>query len=340
MTEWVNSFLGNSTRNRSGCPEHDTVPKVRQAFLPAGADRNVRATLSSVCNGKWFRIRLRSAGALAVLCLAELAAAADDGTGVVRRLRLGYSLRNTRSAPAPIAELLVRMPLTRTPWQTCDAPTATRAFERQCGADGGHLLRFAFTNLPPFACESIWVDVDVRMRETPGADSGADGAAWLAAAAPFDFRDPAFAAVLRTLGGGPGRQTGELGGMIARYAGERVHGGGFSGGQRPALEVLRDGRGDCSERMALVVALCRRAGIAARGVGGVCTPRDRVVRAADFHDWAVYREGAHWRLSDPGARPAAATDYVAFQWIDGGPADGVAVRRYRAAGDGVEARME
>ena len=290
------------------------------------------------------RLRRQGAGrALGIaLGLALGVACARGETNVMRHLRLGYAVQNRSADLVPLAELWVRAPLARTPWQRCGTPAATRAFVLEAAADGGQLLRFAFTNFPPFASEVVWVDVDVQLAPAPAAEAAPAAPALLAASAPFDFQDPAFAPVLRAITGRRPPPPAELGTRIVRWVGERVRADSYSAGQRGALDALRDGRGDCSERMALTVALCRSAGLPARGVGGVNTARDRVVRASDFHDWSVYHDGACWRLADPGARaPVSWEHYVAFEWIDGSlPQTTAEVRRFRAAGAGVVARME
>jgi transglutaminase-like putative cysteine protease len=186
------------------------------------------------------------------------------------------------------------------------------------------------------------VDVDVHLMSEVAEDPAPAAPELLAASEPFDFRDAAFAPALRAIAGRRQPAPAETGHRIVDWVAERVRSEAtYSAGQRSALAVLRDGRGDCSERMALVVALCRRAGLPARGVGGVTTVRDRVVRAPDYHDWALYFDGARWRLADPGAREPVSWDrYVAFEWIDGNPQKADDVRRFRAVGAGVVAQME
>lgn len=276
-----------------------------------------------------------------LLALVAAVTARGETNDVVRHLRLGYTLQNSGGACVPLAELYVRAPLRETPWQRGASPTATRPFELLAASDGSQILRFVFTNLPPFACEIIWVDVDVTLAAAPSPGAVPADDALRAASAPFDYHDAAFAPALRAITGRVAPPPSEIIRRVAAWSGTQVKARAYSGGQREALAVLRDGGGDCSERMALIVALCRRAGLAARGVGGVVTERDRVVHASDYHDWAVAHDGATWQLADPGAAPGGDwRRYVAFEWIDGGTPPTDFVRRYRATGAGVVARME
>ncbi len=67
-----------------------------------------------------------------------------------------------------------------------------------------------------------------------------------------------------------------------------------------ASEVLRFGKGDCTEHALLFVAMARAAGIPARGVHGlVYAEYDDRVPALYWHAWAEVRAGDDWIAVDP-----------------------------------------
>jgi transglutaminase-like putative cysteine protease len=51
--------------------------------------------------------------------------------------------------------------------------------------------------------------------------------------------------------------------------------------------------------MALFVALCRAAGIPARGIGGYVVKQDKIVKPEDYHNWAEFYHDGTWQLADP-----------------------------------------
>jgi hypothetical protein len=256
----------------------------------------------------------------------------------VRHLRWGYTVTSRNAGLIPHAELLVRIPLAVTPWQRCTNFTATCPFETVREQDGGQVLRFAFTNLPPYAVRTLWIDLDVSLSDKTDALAPAAGA-WLGPDGIFDYQDQAMGREVDRL------RPGASDGVTRRFTlavADHVQKIAYSGENRGALYAFREKRGDCSEQMALFVAYCRRAGIPARGVGGVATSRDRVVRGSDYHNWAVFFAEGKWGVADPSARFCSpnGVDYVAYEWIDGPPAQEGYVRRYRLVGEGVTVTME
>jgi hypothetical protein len=273
---------------------------------------------------------------LATLVLLVLSAGAQAAT--TRHLRWGYTVTSRNPNLIPQAELLVRIPLALTPWQRCTNVTATCSFETLQEQDGGQVLRFTFTNLPPFAARTVWVDVDVALSDTPDAPASAAGT-WLGSDGIFDYQDPALGREVDRLRAGVSN---ELVRTFTLAVADSVQQIAYGGDNRGALYALREGRGDCSEQMALFVAYCRRAGIPARGVGGVVTLRDLVVHGSDYHNWAVFYAEGKWGVADPFARfcGPAGSDYVAFEWVDGQTVPESYVRRYRLVGEGLTATME
>ena len=273
------------------------------------------------------------------LVAASVLASAAATNSAVRHLRMGYTLQNRTGELQPLTEFYMRVPLRETPWQLCTNITATRAFELKHEEGGGQLLRFAITNLPPYAVEVIWVDVDVELSARPYPAPAPD--TLLSGEGLFANGDQAFETELRRLGFHDLAKP-ELARRINERVGEVVSKLTYSSRNRGARYALNEGSGDCSEQMSLVVALCRQAEIPAIGLGGVATSRDRVVHATGYHDWAAYYAGNQWGIADPSRRRCGqdGSGYVAFEWIDGGPTSPDYIRRYRVTGGDVKVKME
>ena len=257
---------------------------------------------------------------------------------VTRLLRYGFELRNTTAAPIPIGELWVRVPLSLTPWQRCDKVSGNFPAERSTLSDGGQMLQYCWTNIPPYATREFWVEAVVEMGPQVGASLPITHAC--EAIGLFDYR----AAVFKQTGfltQAPGSVSSEAG-RVCKWVFDYVHADNYSGENRGALYALQKASGDCSEKMSLFVALMRRMHVPSLGVGGVPVSRNTVIRPTDYHNWAVYRDGRAWEVCDPslGRCGAAALPLVAFEWIDGDVPSTDFVRRYRVRGEGLTARMK
>jgi transglutaminase-like putative cysteine protease len=81
-----------------------------------------------------------------------------------------------------------------------------------------------------------------------------------------------------------------------------------------ASEVLRAGKGDCTEHSLLFVAMARAAGIPARGVHGmVYAAYGDGVPALYWHAWAEVRSGDEWIAVDPTFdQPVADATHIAL----------------------------
>jgi len=81
-----------------------------------------------------------------------------------------------------------------------------------------------------------------------------------------------------------------------------------------ASDVLRAGRGDCTEHAVLLVALARAAGIPARGVHGLVYARyEDGADALYWHAWVEVRSAGEWIAVDPTfGQPVADATHVAL----------------------------
>lgn len=99
-------------------------------------------------------------------------------------------------------------------------------------------------------------------------------------------------------------------GRLLEFTSSKVRGEAVPG-TLPVRELLRDPRGDCTERTRLFVALCRAAGIPARTVEGLAWAGDE---SGSFgpHTWAEVALAGKWVPVDPstGANPAPVTNIV------------------------------
>jgi transglutaminase-like putative cysteine protease len=111
---------------------------------------------------------------------------------------------------------------------------------------------------------------------------------------------------------------------------------------RGARYALQYRKGDCTEFMYLFMALCRAAGIPARGVGGYVVTRNTILKPSEYHNWAEFYLDGVWHLADPQRKVFMRnqSDYLVMRIIGESPDNPMGeYRRFRFAGDGLRVRM-
>jgi transglutaminase-like putative cysteine protease len=219
----------------------------------------------------------------------------ENAYPIERHVRYSFSVRN----PAPVlvgaAEVLAFAPVERTSMQRAGAITASQPFELRRDVLGNQTLRFVVT-LPPFASKVISVDAVVAFAEAPRPEELRTRQPFLQTGPYVQVDDPAIQRTAADLGG---TKPIEIAAGIERWVADHVREGGYVAERRGARLALESGRGDCTERADLFVALARARGIPARSMAGFVIDHDAVLRIADYHNWAeVYVDGS-WRIADP-----------------------------------------
>ena len=277
---------------------------------------------------------------LGMAMVGALPAAARAGAApeaAERYVRTGFSLQNKTGALVPEAELWVCAPLRQTSSQRLLDLNASHPFEEMTDGLGNHLLRFVFSNMPPYAAKIVTVEATLAMSAEPRPAEEEPGR-WLQAGPLFEYTDEVFGRLAPEFPGGASEQTARA---IFDWVRGHLQDGGYDGTDRGALHALTQRKGDCTEYATLFVALCRRAGIPARAMGGYVVGQNAVLDPESFHNWAEFLVEGRWRLADPhaGTFQGQADRHVATRVLgeSDSPVGGFARFRYR--GEGIQAVM-
>ncbi len=276
-----------------------------------------------------------------ILALAAASAEAGDPASPEpeeRYVRYGFTLQNTTDQVVPEAELWVCAPLRETSTQReLDLQASPRCEERTDGL-GNHLLRFVFSNVPPYAARLVTVGTTLAMRARPEAmDVETDR--FLKAGPLFEYDDEAFDRLVPEFPSGASEQTARA---IFDWVRQRVQDAGYDGTDRGALYALTQQRGDCTEFATLFVALCRRAGIPARAMGGYVASQNAILDPAAFHNWAEFHLDGRWHIADPqaGVFNDKADQYVATRVLGESDSPVGICSRFRCMGEGIKTVMD
>lgn len=221
---------------------------------------------------------------------------ADDLYPVSRRVRYSFTLQNPSDQLISPCVFTAYVPVKQTSMQQCRDITVSHPVETVVDTYGNQAAKISFADLPPYAVRIVTIEAELGLAPAP-VKVDVNESQWLGAGPRTGFDTERFEALApRRPPDGPVRDRAE---SIYRWVRHHVHDTGYVRRARGALYALERGEGDCTEMMDLFVALCRRAGIPARGIGGYVYAKDAVLSPAAFHNWAEFYADGRWQIADP-----------------------------------------
>lgn len=217
---------------------------------------------------------------------------------IQRRVRYGFTLRNTQPRPLIDVAVEAEAPFKQNSNQRTISVKASEPFELLEDEIGNQTVRFRVT-LPPLGSKVISVDAIVAFSGSPQIERPTTGGPFLCAAPAVEVADPA---IQRAAASFDQASRAELAKVIFRWVSNHVHSDRYVADRRGALYALEQGRGDCTESADLFVALARARGISARAVAGFVIEGDAVLGSTQYHNWAEFFVDGAWRLADPNRR--------------------------------------
>lgn len=284
-----------------------------------------------------FRRRTLWMVAAAWCWVAAVSAASEGGDPVERYVRYGFTLQNTTGERIPEAVLWVCAPLRETSLQRLRDLNASHPYEQQTDALGNHLLRFVFSNVPPYAVRVVSLDANLELGAKLGREEP-DPAAWLASGPLLEFDDEAFDRLAPVFAGDAPDRTAR---QIYDWVRGHLQDARYDGTDRGARYALIQQKGDCTEYAMLFTALCRRAGIPARAMGGYVVSRNAVLDPVAYHNWAEFHVNGRWHLADPltGVFMDGEDSYVAIRILGTSESPLGDFPRFRHLGAGIKVMM-
>lgn len=263
----------------------------------------------------------------------------SDSSTQLKRISYRFVIQNTSNHVVKRAELWVNAPLAETSTQRVTKISSSHFYDVERDDFGNQIFHYTFDNLPPYASKVITIKADLLMRERPLQIVRVTNEVYLGEEPFIDTDDPQVRHLALSLKAGNPLTTAE---NIYRWITSSIRYAGYVKNSRGARQVLHAKQGDCTELMYLFVALCRAAGIPARGIAGYHCPDSAALDPAQYHNWAEFYAEGHWRLCDPQKRVFSqqAADYVAFRVISRVlETSAFDFDRFEAAGEGVTVRI-
>lgn len=208
------------------------------------------------------------------------------------------------------AVLRTYAPVSKTSLQARTSLKCSRTYEILTDESGNDILHFQLDDLPPHAARIIAVEAQLAFTKSPKRVN-ADVRKWLQPETHIESADPAISSGAAKFMTGKPVETAE---KISKWVSGHVRYCGYTARPRGALYAWRHRMGDCTEFMYLFVAMCRAAGIPARGVGGFIQKSDGLLKPEGYHNWAEFYADGAWHIADPMNRifNRKGTEYVAM----------------------------
>ena len=263
----------------------------------------------------------------------------STGSTQIKRISCRFIIQNTSKRSVNRAELWVTAPVAETSTQSVTKISSSHLYDLEGDDIGNRIFHYTFDNLPPYASKVITVRAELLMRERPLRSVRMSNEIYLVEEPFIEIDDPQIRHLALSLKAGNPLATAE---KIFHWIADNIRCVGYVKKNRGARQALKTKQGDCTELMYLFVALCRAAGVPARGIAGYHCPESTALDPAQYHNWAEFYAEGHWQLSDPQKRVfmQQAADYVALRVIHRSPVGQLFdFDRFKVAGEGVTVRI-
>lgn len=259
---------------------------------------------------------------------------------VSRQIQYRFTVRNDSNRPIREAVFWSYAPLEQTAAQKCPRLEASYLYQEISDDLGNRMLRFSFRDFPPYATKIVSIKAQLHLAGKPNQTVLNDAGSFLGPETYLESENDEIRQLAQKLKDDSHLRTAE---NIFHWVTKNIRYAGYSNRVRGALYALRHKKGDCTEFAYLFVALCRACGIPARGMAGYVCREDRVLKAANYHNWAEFYENGTWKMADPqkGVFMGDHADYIAMR-IVGKAQDNVIPQfdRFRCEGEGLKVTMK
>jgi transglutaminase-like putative cysteine protease len=258
---------------------------------------------------------------------------------IPRQIQYLFTVQNTSKHLLKKAEFWTYAPVQQTAVQYCSKIESAHAYEVIIDDLGNQVLHFTFDEFPPYATRIITVKAKLFLSKKANPVAVSNRRLFLKPEKFIESDDPQLCRLARELKTSTPLKTAE---RIFRWVVDNVQYAGYLINDRGALYALRNRKGDCTEFMYLFAALCRANNIPARCIGGYICKKNRILKPANYHNWAEFYLDGAWRISDPQNKifMKDPSDYIAMRLIKGSinpPAQ--QFNRYRVKGEGLKVKM-
>ena len=233
---------------------------------------------------------------------------------IERTLKYSFTVKNPHGHAVNDAELWIYSPIKESAFQHLATLTASLPYNKGYDAQGNERMEFVLDTLPPYAAKTISVTAKVNLSEQGNKIERIKSEAYLNDDKFVDLDSAEIQKVARRLKADTAKETVD---GIYKWITKNITKSGYVMRDLGARYALKTKSGDCTEFMYLFSALARANGIPTRNLAGFVASENKVLRAADYHNWnEVYIDG-EWYLVDADKQVfmEKSSEYIAMRLI-------------------------
>lgn len=233
---------------------------------------------------------------------------------IPKQIQYSYTLQNTSNKLIKKAEFWTYAPVKQTATQSCVRINSSHPYQLISDDPGNQILHFSFDNFPPYATKVISVKADILLSKNTNPVAEKNLSSYLKPEEYIESDDDEINRMAQKLKVNGKLNTAE---KIFRWVGDNLQYAGYVSKERGAKYALVNKKGDCTEFMALFVALARANEIPSRGIGGYVCRESTVLKPAGYHNWAEFYDQGVWKIADPQNKVFTkdTSDYIAMRII-------------------------
>lgn len=215
---------------------------------------------------------------------------------VNRHISYTLAVKNVGPSLLPEADVWIRGPNKKIAGQACLSLQADLSFNLETDQVNNQVMQFSLTKIPPYATIIINIDAQLSMQKQITEGTLKDENEFLHEEKYIEISTGELKDLAAQLASNTPKETAK---NIFSWVSRNIAKTEYSRQPKGAVYALRKRKGDCTEFMHLLIALCRLNNIPARSVNGYVTTKNSHVSANDLHDWAQVYFGKSWHLADP-----------------------------------------
>lgn len=274
---------------------------------------------------------------LIISCFTAIAGEETDYEA--RNIQYSFTLQNMSGRVLEKAVFYTYIPVAEKAFQKLGTIEASPPSEIKEDGIHNRVMIFKFIDLPPFAAKIVNINVSLQMTHGNKVEEAEDLSVYLK---PQEKIESDNAQIISQALVSKKETLLETVQNIFKWTSRHIRYSGYVRESRGALYALNKKEGDCTEYMALFVALCRANGIPARGLGGYRCEKDCILKPSEYHNWAEFYLDGSWHLADPQNKVFMQDEskYLTMQIVEDNPHSIMkGYSRYRFEGEGLQVRM-
>jgi hypothetical protein len=254
-------------------------------------------------------------------------------------IQYSFTIQNTTSQLLSNAKLWAYAPLKETSFQTCKHIEVDNTHEIISDTFGNRIIYIQLPRISPFGTKIITIKSGLIINKTPRTFNQNTNASFINAEKYIESDDKEMINFSRSFIGKTHLLTLQ---NIYEWVINHIQYIGYIKNDRGARWALKNKKGDCTEFMYLLVALCRANKIPSRCVGGYVCESNTIIHSSDYHNWAEVLYDGKWRIIDPQKKMFMENEhhYIAFKYITHMKKSNLPYfHRYHYLGNGLTVKM-